>query len=419
MKRIASLFSIAVIVLASCQKEDMELGIAEGIDAHAGSKYISLTKAQADLTASANIFAFKLFNQVRVDRNGETILLSPFSASMALGMTATGAEGETERQMRAVLGFGEVTKEEMTEYYSKMLDGLAKADPYVDLKIANSIWIHKDFPVKEAFVRNAEKAFDSIIENRDFGSPATLKEINDWVSDKTEGTIKDLLDELSPDARMALVNALYFEGKWRYAFAGSKKAPFSNASGGRTRTDMMYAVGTLSYADRDGWELLRLPYGTGAFSMSIILPPEGVKFQGTTLDYDRWLSLNGTLRPCEVNMNIPAFMTRDEFNLIDPLKALGMTDAFGMNADFSAMSDKALYIGKVKQKTFIEVSETGTKASAATVVEMRLRGANPGGYDVPEYQPEKVNFDADRPFYFVISEVSTKSVLFIGQVTEL
>lgn len=396
----------------------MELGMAEGIDAHVSSKYISLTKAQTDLTASTNVFAFKLFNQVREDRDDETILLSPFSASMALGMTATGAEGETERQMRAVLGFGEVTKEEMTEYYSKMLDGLAKADPYVDLKISNSIWIHKDFPVKEAFVRKAEESFGSVVENRDFGAPETLKEINDWVSDKTEGTIKDLLDELSPDARMALVNALYFEGKWRYAFAGSKKLPFRNVSGGRTRTDMMYAVGTLPYANRDEWELLRLPYGTGAFSMSIILPPEGEKFQDTTLDYDRWLSLDGTSRPCEVNMNIPAFMTRDEFNLIDPLKALGMIDAFGRNADFSAMSDQALMIGKANQKTFIEVSETGTKASAATVVVMR-DGANPGGNDVPEYQPEKVNFDADRPFYFVISEVSTKAVLFIGQVTEL
>ena len=417
MKRILSLFSIAIIALASCQKEDMDLGMAEGIDEYASSRKISLTKAQADLTASTNVFAFKLFNQVRTDRNDETILLSPFSASMALGMTATGAEGETERQMRAVLGFGDVTKKEMAEYYSKMLDGLAKADPYVDLKIANSIWIHKDFPVKEAFIRNAEKSFDSIVENRDFGSQGTLKEINDWVSEKTEGTIKDLLDELGPDAMMALVNALYFEGKWRFAFAGSKKAPFRNVSGSRTRTDMMYAVGTLSYADRDGWELLRLPYGTEAFSMSIILPPERGKFQDTTLDYDRWMTLNGISRYCEVNMNIPSFLTRDEFDLVNPLKALGMTDAFGMSADFSAMSDQALRIGKVKQKTFIEVNETGTKASAATAVIMKF-GASIGQL-VPEYQLEQVNFDADRPFFFVISEKSTKAVLFIGQVTEL
>ena len=95
-----------------------------------------------------------------------------------------------------------------------------------------------------------------------------------------------------------------------------------------------------------------------------------------------------------------------------------MNDAFGMYADFSAMSDQALRIGKVKQKTFIEISETGTKASAATVVELDS-WANPGGNDVPEYQPEKVNFDTDRPFYFVISERSTKAALFIGQVTEL
>lgn len=412
--------SIMMLPLVSCTKEDMELGMADGIDSSVWGKSITLTKSQRDLTSSANVFAFKLFSQVRSQRNTENLLLSPFSASMALGMTATGADGETEQQMRSVLGFGSVTKEEMAEYYSQMLEGLAKADPYVDMKIANSIWIHDMFPVKEDFVKGTEHYFGSVAENRDFNAPETLKEINAWIEEKTGGTIKDFLDQLSSDTKVALVNALYFEGKWRYAFAGTKKGQFRNVSGGKSRTDMMYATGGVPYNSMDGWEILHLPYGTGAFSMSIILPPEGEEFRSTVLDYDRWIALSrGISGNYEVNMNVPSFVCKDKHDLVDPLIALGMTAPFSpKDADFSSMSDKDLYIGKVDQKTFIEVNETGTKASAATVVQMMVLAPGPGFE--PEYiEPERVNFDADRPFYYVISEQSTGAVLFIGQVTAL
>ena len=246
-----------------------------------------------------------------------------------------------------------------------------------------------------------------------------MKEINDWVSEKTDGTIKDLLERLDPDARVALVNALCFEGKWRYAFAGSKKGQFKNVSGGKTRTDMMYATGEIFYSNKDGWEMVRLPYGTEAFSMYIILPPEGEKFQSTTLDYNIWQSLNigGASRLCEVNMNIPSFISNDSHDLIDPLKALGMALPFKDGADFSAMTDTDVRIGKVDQKTYIEVNEKGTKASSATVVVHRY-GAT-GTSMEGEVKLESVNFDADRPFYYVISEKSTNALLFIGQVTNL
>ena len=427
MKRtIISIITIGVsflmLPLVSCTKEDTELGMAEGIDSSVWGKSIYLTKSQQDLTASANVFAFKLFNQVRSERDGETLLLSPFSASMALGMTATGAEGETERQMRSILGFGSVTKGEMAEYYSQMLEGLAKADPYVDMKIANSIWIHGMFPVKEEFVKGTEQYFGSVAENRDFDAPETLKEINAWIEEMTGGTIKDFLDQLSSDTKVALVNALYFEGKWRYAFAGTKKGQFRNVSGGKRRTDMMYATGReVTYRTVDGWEMLQLPYGTGAFSMSIILPPEGEDFRSTVLDFDRWTSFSRAPHGYyEVNMTIPSFITSDKHDLIAPLKAMGMTLPFSAkDADFSSMAEKELYIGKVDQKTFIEVNETGTKASAATVVQMWDGSAGPG-YEPPvPPEPESVNFDADRPFYYVISESSTRAVLFIGQVTDL
>lgn len=409
------LLAIGCCYLPGCSK-DTELGMAEGIDVNVKSKYVNLTKAQKELTSSANTFAFDLFNQIRSSREkDETILLSPFSASMALGMAATGAEGETERQMRTVLGFESASKEEIASYYSKMISGLAEADPYVDLKIANSIWIDKYFPVKEDYINSSEKSFNSEVENRDFSSPSALEDINKWVEKKTDGTIKELLDELNPDAMMVLANALAFEGKWRYSFAGTKKAPFNNVSGGKKRTDMMYATGELNYSSRDGWEMLCLPYGAGTFSMYIILPPAGNDFSSIKMDEDRWKTLYNTLSIYDVNVHIPAFITNDSHDLIGPLKALGMTEPFS-NADFSGITDESIRIGKVDQKTFIEVNETGTKASAATAVTFMAYST---GVDPGEIVLESANFDADRPFFYIIHERSTDAILFIGQVTEL
>ena len=394
----------------------MQISVTDGIRLDAAASHIRLTKSQQDLTASVNLFAFKLFNQVRNSRSEESILLSPFSASMALGMASTGAEGETEKQMLSVLGFENTSKEEMAEYYSTMLVGLAKADPYVNLKIANSIWVDNAFPVKEDFVKNCWESFDAVALNRDFHSPSTLKEINDWVSEKTDGTIKDFLDKLDPNSKIALINALSFEGKWRYAFPESKKTSFMNASGKKKRTDMMHAIGDLYYGNNSGWELLRLPYGANAFSMLIILPPEEEDFKKTILENSILQSLFTSIRLCNVNMNIPSFISQDSHDLIEPLKAMGMTAPFG-EACFPGISDEPLTIGTVNQRNSIEVNETGTKATAATEVQL-ISYLNLPDPNQERRKPESINFDADRPFYYLIIEESTDTILFIGQLTE-
>ena len=416
---------LCAAALCGCQKEDTSMGIAEGIDATAMASNIYLTKAQTEMTASVNDFAFNLFDRVRGARlapfsssssfsstKGESILLSPFSASMALSMAAIGAGGETERQMLSVLGFEGASKADLAEYCSKMISGLSKADPYVDLKIANSMWINKAFEIKGDYVGRVEKAFDAVVASREFND-ATLKEINSWVEKKTDGTIKELLDELSPDAMVELINALAFDGKWRFAFAGTKKGSFSAANGKKQKVDMMYATGALSYGTQDGWEMLELPYGAGGFMMDIILPPAEAVFDAAELSAVRWDALRRKLHPCEVNMKIPSFKLLDSHDLIGPLEALGMQDAFGPFADFSGISDDKTHITKVDQKTFIEVNETGTKATAATVVEV-AKSSSSLTDDTPK-ELEAVNFDADRSFYYVISERSTGAILFIGQ----
>ena len=401
---------LCAAVLCGCQKEDTEMGFAEGIDVNLMSSSINLTKAQTDMTTSVNDFAFNLFDRVRTGR--ESVLLSPFSASMALSMAAIGAGGETGRQMLSVLGFEGASKAELAEYCSKMISGLSKADPYVDLKIANSMWINKDFAIKDDYVGRVEKAFDAVVASREFND-ATLREINSWVEEKTDGTIKELLDGFSPDAMVELINALAFDGKWRYAFAGTKKGTFSASNGKKQKVDMMYAIGKLNYGTQDGWEMLELPYGAGGFLMDVILPPAGTVFDAAGLSAGRWDALRRQMHICEVNMKIPSFKLLDSHDLIGPLEALGMRDAFGPFADFSGISDDETHITKVDQKTFIEVNETGTKATAATVVEIAKSSSS--GLENVDVKLEAVNFDADRAFYYVISERSTGAILFIGQ----
>lgn len=419
MKKIfPSIILFFVLGISSCNK-DVDITMADGIDIYENANNITLTKSQRDMTTSTNAFAFNLFNQVREDRSDKSILLSPFSASLALGMTASGAEGETERQMRSVLGFEEVTKEEMSEYYSAMLSGLAKADPYVDFKIANSIWVHNTFPVKGSYLQKVMDKYGSTVENRDFDSPTTLKEINEWVSNKTDGTIKDFLDHLSSSTKMALINALSFEGKWRFAFPGAEKGVFNNINGRKSRIEMMFATGILNYGEKDGWELLGLPYGTGAFSMYLVMPPSGSDFKSTHFDKSRWDELLGASDGRSVNMHIPSFIADDFQDLIDPLKSMGMTDAFS-RADFSGISDTPVAIGKIDQKTHLEIDKNGTKATAATEVQMMAWLPGPSdGTERQDVKIESVNFDADRPFYFIIRESSTNAILFIGQITDL
>jgi serpin B len=417
MKKIVFFLGL-VLLSAACEKEEMSMGMAEGIDPYARGKSISLTRAEQDMTLSANNFAFDLFAQIRKERKGASVLLSPFSASMALSMAATGAEGETERQMRAVLGFESIAKEEMGEYFSKMVSGLMKADPHVTLRIANSIWMDKLFPVKEAFIQHAKETFSSTVAARDFLLPATLTEINDWVAEQTDDTIKELLDKLDPNIKMMLLNALSFDGKWRYVFSGTKKGSFTDADGKTRKADMMYATGELLYADKEGYELLCLPYGTGAFSLYVVLPPAGTDFAEAPFDRALWEGLLSSLRTCDVHVTLPSFVFRDSHNLVDPLRALGMELPFQTAADFSAITDIPVCIGKVDQKTFIEVNEKGTKATAATAVQLMVTSAGPDAPgDVPEY--ESVDFTADRPFFYLIRESSTGTLLYIGQAGSL
>lgn len=377
---------------------------------------IELTKAEHSVANSANIFAFDAYRALYKE---EQMLFSPLSLSMALSMTACGANGTTAEEMAAVLGFGDQSVEDIASYYNKMVSILATIDKTTTFECGNSVWIDNGFPVRTDFLATVKDMFAAEATNADFADPATLDAVNGWCSEKTHGKVEKMLSELNPDTVMLLINALYFNGKWGFKFnSKTNKDNFKTIGGDKVNVNMMSAATGKKYADVEGWTMVELPYGNGAFQMDVILPPAELPFgkAAEALDYERISTLHMHASLHEVQLRMPEFKFEYSVEgLKDALINLGMEKAFSPSADFSKMADivtgDALYIGDVKQKAFIDVNTKGTEAAAVTVVEMSLNSAVPP-------VPKKVVFTADRPFFFLIREESTGSILFIGQKVE-
>lgn len=372
-----------------------------------------LTSQETLLAAAGNDFAFHLLRQVAGAESGN-LFLSPVSASMALGMAAAGAQGETFTQMRDVLGFGSMSREEMGSAYRSLIELLRSLDPRVEFELANSVWLRQGFPVKPSYLSFVGSAFDATARTLDFSSPSAAPTINAWVAERTRNRIPTIVEPPIDPATMAyLINAIYFKGDWRNGFdpADTRNGPFAGLS--RTApVPLMRQDGEFSYAEASDHQVVELPYGGGAFAMTLVLPAEGVDprafVQG--LDAAWWRTTTQRLRNAEGTVVLPRFRMEYKRSLVADLAALGMTDAFSdARADFSGIADipPRLVISDVLQKTFVAVDEVGTEAAAVTSVEVGVTSA-----------PVRFQFQADRPFLFVLRERLSGTVLFVGFIRE-
>lgn len=369
-----------------------------------------LTSSEERIIQASNQFAFGLLREASRRDSLDNFFLSPLSASMALGMTMNGARGETFEGMRSTLGFGAMEPAEINASYRSLIDLLLGLDGSVDMRLANSIWVDQDFPLHDAFVKSSQESFGARVSALDFSSPATLGTINGWVDESTNGKITKIMDSLDPGVVMYLINAVYFKGTWTQQFDArrTQDAPFRRADGTDQRVRMMHlpAAKIRSLTSPDV-QIVDLPYGREAFSMTLVLPREGrdlEEWAGTLTDA-QWQSWMGQLQERELDVYLPRFRLEYEQLLNETLKALGMEVAFGDGADFSGMSPRGgdLYIDKVKQKTFLEVNEKGTEAAAVTSVGMIETSLPP-------------SFRADRPFLLAIRERLSGTLLFIGLI---
>jgi serpin B len=374
-----------------------------------------LTQTERTLVAASNTFAIDLLRQVHGASPDSTAFLSPLSASVALGMTMNGADGATRDQMRGMLGFGSLGMGEVDASYHDLLDLLKGLDSRVDLRIANAIFHDNEFQVKEPFLDTVRTFFDAQVSALDFGASSAPDIINGWVKGATGGRIDRIVDPpLDPNLVAVLLNAIYFKGDWSQKFDASDTytGPFHLAGGGTQDIRLMKKTDTLYYRSTDRWQAVEVPYGGGAWVMTVVVPRDGASLDDVADDLTPILDPSVRWPKLEVELHLPRFQLSWDRVLNDDLKALGMVDAFSETAaDFTPMASNAretqLHVGWVRQKTFLKVDEEGTTAAAVTGVGMIVTAA-----------PLIPVVKADRPFFLAIRERLSGTVLFAGFIVQ-
>ncbi len=367
-----------------------------------------LSAAEVEIVSRSGGFGLDLMARVAATDERDNLVLSPLSASMALGMTLNGTAGTTFDGMRTALGFDGLSQSEINDGYRDLIDLLTDLDPAVTFGIGNAVWANEEFPFHASFFDTVTAAFDAAVETADFAAPSTLDAINGWVDDATEGFIPVLLSELDPDLKMILLNAIYLDASWTESFdpADTRSSSFRRADGSDVTVDLMTRTEVeLPYAATNEYVAVELPYGGGAFAMLVLVPHSSLDVRTVIQGFDAaaWNALVADLDPLTLDLvSLPKFTVAHDAFLNPVLADMGMAEAFTADADFTNLSPEGdhLCIDFVRQKTFIEVDELGTKAAAATAV-----GIGPDSF---------LGVEANRPFFFAIRERLSGTLLFTG-----
>lgn len=354
--------------------------------------------------ASQTGFALSFFKKVNaVTPKNENLLISPYSAAITLSMLAEGAQGQTRTEFDKALG-GVIYKAE----------DLGGNDSIV-VKSANSVWIDDNFSPHNRYVSLLEKDFDAFLDVLNFAEPSTVKAINNWCSENTNGKIKEIIDKLDPGNVMVLINALYFNAPWENEFDPSmtSEQPFFGISG-QQKVKMMGAKGRYLYAEQDGFQMIQLPYKGNRYSMYVVLPPKGTDLEKVLPKVNEQIfnSAMDMLKQTEVRFYMPRFKVETSMLLNKSLQNMGIKTAFTSAADFSGIAQMGpLVLDQVRQKCYIDVTEKGTEAAAVTSAQMRLTSVRPA-QKLPVMR-------VDRPFVFFIADCESENILFAGKIVNL
>jgi serpin B len=399
---------------------------------------IQLTEAQRVFANDNNQFTLNFLKTVNdVDKSGKSFIFSPLSITYVLGMVNDAATGETEKELEQTLGFHEGGIKAVNEYCKKLIDGLPKVDERVKLNIANAIFLNKNYTLKSQFGQDMQTYYDAKAEALDFSSPQTLSLINSWCSDKTNGMIPTILDEVNPNMMSYLLNAIYFKADWASKFDqnNTREETFAKENGS-TELPMMHQNVLIQYLNNDIFSAVKIPYGSGLWNMMVLLPEEG-KTTDDVINHFATCGLSGVeglicqitedniatmkknyFSPYEVDLKLPRFETSSdtdklgiEGGLVGLMKKMGINLAFDSYlAEIPNMCELPVYIAMMRQKAKIKVNEEGSEAAAVTVAGMIEMSAMPMEYP-------KATFHANRPFVYVIQEASSGVILFIGKFT--
>jgi serpin B len=368
------------------------------------------------LVAANTVFAFDLMNRVTQAQPDANVFISPYSVSSVLQMTENGAAGDTRTEMQRALKTTGLSAASLNAAF-KDLDRQFTGRSDVILNLADGLWFQQGFHLKPAFADTNRKYFRAKLAGVDFGKPEAAQTINDWADKQTKGKIKEVVHFPFPSlTRLILADAIYFKGQWVKPFKKNltQTRDFHLANGESKQTPMMSQEGQFEYQENPKFQAVRLPY-KGGLRMELILPATDSKLQTLLTDIagkETWAGniQNGFSRR-EGTVILPKFKMEYQVQLNEPLEAMGMKRAFARDADFSGMADEPLFISQVKQNSYVDVNEEGTEAAAVTTVTMENAALELPPVDL-------FTMILDRPFFFVISDASTGSILFMGVVND-
>ena len=335
MKKLLLVTIAATMVLNSCNNKPISPD-NKRVD-------IELTQAQKQMISSNNDFAFNLFRAMQSEGSQ---IVSPLSVTFALSMLNNGATGETHQQINNVLGFGEQQTAEVNELCKKLITEAPNLDKLTKSIIANTIFVNQPHQLKPAFVSTANEFYNAAPQSRNFNDGQTLDVINKWASDNTEKMITEILneEEFCPDAVSYLLNAIYFKGAWSQKF---KKSETRNESfNGSGDVPMMHQTNDFLYTHNENCQILGMPYGNGAYNMTVLLPYEGKTTDDilNTLNGQMWSAINRQMVTYQVDVKLPRFETQSDIDLKGKMASLGMPKAFTEEAEFGEFCETSTLI---------------------------------------------------------------------------
>jgi serpin B len=418
MKKIFLSLLTVLVVLGSISCTPSDTPFVSGMELKSGkARDTSPSVSAADietLVRGNSAFAFDLYQQIRKEEGN--IFYSPYSISLALAMTYAGARGETEKQMAETLHF-DLPQDRLHPAFNKLDTELASRQESSDsededdfrLNVANAIWGQKGYEWLPDFLDTLAQNYGAGLRIVDFlrANEESRQTINQWVSDQTEERIKELIAEgdLDPGTALVLTNAIYFKARWFSPFqeSATHDGQFNLLDGSTVTVPMMKQSMSFGYAEGSDYQAVELMYRGGDFSMVVLLPQAGEfeEFEAS-LDAPKVEEIIGKLEKDIVILSMPKFSYDTGLRLEKTLADMGMPNAFG-NADFSGIAPNTdLYITDAAHKAFVSVDEKGTEAAAATWVAVAGLSAN--------------EFTMDRPFIFLIRDIPTGTILFLGRV---
>ncbi len=388
------------------------LSCGNGIVNESFNETRELTPLEKVVVERSNLFAFDIVKEINKHSINQNLFISPLSLYMALGMTYNGADGTTKEAMAQTLHIEGMSDIDFNKSAKSLIQLLTSLDPGLVMKIANSIWIRQGFFVESNFTTTNKNYFNATVSDIDLNDPNAVNILNDWVSINTEGYIPKLIDFISKDVVMYLINAVYFDGKWTYTFDKNLTytTDFRLPDGSLKPSQMMKQQNEYNFYSGALFTAVDIPYGNENFCFTLILPNENMDVESliAALNPDDWDKISNEFHKETVNISIPKFKFQHDVEKLDAvLKQLGMGICYNNGvADFTRINKEGgLSISEVKHKTYIEVDEEGSKAAAATSVAI-----------VKTSLPNPII--CNRPFIFLIRENNSQSILFIGKVTD-